>query len=607
MDDAIMLDDYTVFKSLVIQKASPEELESLLFKSCNFFAENCAAILLTMGVDKDCVDSNRMTPLMHAAMVGCVEITSLLITWGCQVNTLGGTEGNSALHLAAQIGHLEICKMLIAAGANVNIRNEKDDTPLIIAASEGHLHIVKLLLENHASINRRGHRECSALHRATEYGHYEVCSYLITCKAGLEDEDTFGNTPLICAAEKGHINLVLLYLAQGADVNRFSHSGTTALHYAAKEGWTACCKVLLHHGAEIDAQDIRRFTPLMLAVLERHKKVLQLMLDAKCNVNMVAYNRRTALHYAAERNYADCCRILMDSGAHLESLDGDRCSPAMLAAMKGNLETLKLLISSGAEMNHMTRQGLSILHLAAEGGSIECCKLLIQCGLSINARNFEGVTPLICAIRTTKTPVILYLLSQSCSVQKLQGDAYTALTEAVYRNMDKFVIEKILTQGASPNETDHFNTLPLWYAVDNLNLPVVKLLLMCNCDFLSETESVFAPCVLCSPMTHAVHKASPVLVQWLVSAYAEEGASILRKMNLCNVFHDPDNSEFVSMIHQLVSQPQSLLRQCRRTIRKQMGHGVQVGKKIACLHLPTLLYNYMLFSDLEPNQVFSSY
>ncbi|CAG5119476.1 unnamed protein product [Candidula unifasciata] len=585
MEDAIRTDDYSSLRSL-FQQLSGVELEAMLFKACDFGAENCAAILLNKGVEKDCVNNSRMTPLMHAVKAQSLEVTKLLVTWGCEVNTLLGTEGNSALHIAAEAGNEAICEVLIAAGANVNARNDKEDTPLIVASVSGHLPIVKLLLNHHASVNRRGYHESSALHEATENGHYEICSYLITAKAGLEDEDTFGNTPLICAAEKGHVNLVLLYLALGADVNRVSHSGITALHYAAKKGWAACCKALLHHGAEIDAQDIRRFTPLMMASLEGHKEVIQLILDAKCNVNMVAYNRRTALHYAAEQGYSSCCQILIEAGANIETFDSDKCTPVMLAGWKGNLETLKFLIDSGANLHHWSRH-VSILHLAAEGGSIECCNLLINHGVSINIRCCDGVTPLISAIRFFRMPVVDFFLNQGCSLEKLPSDDVTALNEAVYRDIDTSVIEKMLAHGASPNTLDRFHTLPLWHAIDNCNFTVIKLLLLCNSDY---------------PMlsiTHCVHKENPTLIRWLVAAYAEDAASLLRKMNSLYSVLNLEDLSIADLVSDLIMQPQSLLRQCRRSIRKRLGSGTSVNQKISALGLPSLLHNYMLFSDLE--------
>ena len=86
-------------------------------------------------------------------------------------------------------GDVEVCEVLMESGANVNVKNEKEDTPLMLACVSGHLPVVKLLLDHHASISRRGYHDLSALHEATEHGHYEVCSYLITAK-GLKLEIT---------------------------------------------------------------------------------------------------------------------------------------------------------------------------------------------------------------------------------------------------------------------------------------------------------------------------------------------------------------------------------------------------------------------------------
>ncbi|XP_005100995.1 ankyrin repeat domain-containing protein 17 [Aplysia californica] len=603
MDDIIKQDDYRELQTqLALHKDGSTQwnnLESLMFSCCGHGAANCVAILLELGVDKDCMDEQRMTPLMHAVKSGSVEVAKLLITWGCQINALGGVEGHSALHLAAVNGYLELCEMLVQAGANVNVKNEKEDTPLIVASVFGHLPVVKHLLNCHASINCRGYHECSALHEATEHGHYELCSYLIAAKAGLEDEDTFGNTPLICAAEKGHVNLVLLYLAQGADVNRVSHSGTTALHYAAKEGWTSCCKVLLHHGAEIDAQDIRRFTPLMMAALEGHENVLKLMLDAKCNVNMAAYNRRTALHYAAERGYSSCCRLLIHSGAWVEGLDADLCSPVMLAAWKGNVETTRLLLDYGSTLNRWSRLGLSILHLAAESGSTECCELLLEQGMDINIRGCENIMPVISAIRCHRMSAIRFFISKGCAMGKKTEDTHTVLNEAIFRDIDFDVIEKMLARGASPNTVDANSTLPLWHAVDSCNFPVIKLLLQCNSEYSVKTQSVLVPCSPCSPISHAIHRENPTLIQWLVAAYSEDVARLLRGTE-CQYSSPSGSSHLLSLVRDLVKQPQSLLRQCRRAIRKQLGCGYVVNQKVCKLKLPTLLHNYMLFSDLDP-------
>lgn len=265
-----------------------------------------------------------------------------------------------------------------------------------------------------------------------------------------------------------------------------------------------------------------------------------------------------------------------------------------------HFQTLKLLIGCGANLHHWTRHGMSILHLAAEGGCIACCELLMKHGISIDIRCCDGVTPLISAIRFYRLPVVHYLINQGCCLERLPGDIVTALNEAVYRDIDTCVIEKMLAHGASPNTMDRFHTLPLWHAIDNCNFAVIKLLLQCNSDYTKQTESMLAPCSPCSPIMHSVHKVNATLIQWMVAAYAEEASTVLRKMNTVYSLFNLEDASVMELVRDLTMQPQSLLRQCRRNIRKCLGSGASVNHKISTLKLPSLLHNYMLFSDLDP-------
>jgi ankyrin repeat protein len=51
-----------------------------------------------------------------------------------------------AIHLASLQGHLHCVRRLIAAGADPNLRDVNDDTPLMLAAERGEKDVVAVLL-----------------------------------------------------------------------------------------------------------------------------------------------------------------------------------------------------------------------------------------------------------------------------------------------------------------------------------------------------------------------------------------------------------------------------------------------------------------------------
>ncbi len=82
------------------------------------------------GVDVNAkAPSIGVTPLMAAAITGQSDATGLLLANGAKPD-IKGKDGSTALHMAAFFGHLEIVKALLAKEADVNVRNDRSETPL---------------------------------------------------------------------------------------------------------------------------------------------------------------------------------------------------------------------------------------------------------------------------------------------------------------------------------------------------------------------------------------------------------------------------------------------------------------------------------------------
>lgn len=75
----------------------------------------------------------KETVLHVAATYGKYEIVKLLIEEGGANLDIVDNEGYTALHYAAERGRYEIVKLLLEKGANLNIKNDDDQTPLELA------------------------------------------------------------------------------------------------------------------------------------------------------------------------------------------------------------------------------------------------------------------------------------------------------------------------------------------------------------------------------------------------------------------------------------------------------------------------------------------
>jgi ankyrin repeat protein len=121
---------------------------------------------------------HKHTPLHRAAICGKADVCDVLIKRGADALAIHDSQGESAIHIAAQYDHPEVIKVLIAAGVDVNLLAEREVpdagrfptpgmTPLDVAAKHGSVEAAKALLDASAKLDGNPpERSCSALHRA---------------------------------------------------------------------------------------------------------------------------------------------------------------------------------------------------------------------------------------------------------------------------------------------------------------------------------------------------------------------------------------------------------------------------------------------------------
>jgi ankyrin repeat protein len=284
---------------------------------------------LVESQDVNAKDSRGATPLMYAGAFGNAQQMKLLLASGADVNA------QNVFHATALIwagGDAVKSRMLIEHGADINVRTQQGQTPLMVAARRnGNADLVRLLLEKGA------------------------------------DTKTPGDTTLIPAAQSGDVDIMRLLIENGANVNCVSpRIGETPLYHAAASGNVAAVRLLVAKGANPNAG---------------LKNLTRVLGGATMDIGI---SKQTPLMWAAPTGSADLIRALIDAGANVNAQDIQGMSPLMLAVASENqdLAVARVLLQSGANVNARSGRGETALDWARKFGSRPVIAALQRAGAS---------------------------------------------------------------------------------------------------------------------------------------------------------------------------------------------------------------------------------
>jgi len=119
--------------------------------------------------------------LMEAALSGNIELCSLLLEKGAEVNAKCGGKGNSGvtpLICAVFSRSIELCSILLDKGANIEAKDDWGWTPLHQAASDGNEKLCRFLIDKGANIHAKTNAGTTPLALAEEYTEPNVVALL---------------------------------------------------------------------------------------------------------------------------------------------------------------------------------------------------------------------------------------------------------------------------------------------------------------------------------------------------------------------------------------------------------------------------------------------
>jgi cytohesin len=522
------------------------------------------ATLLDHGAQIDATDEACHTALIHSIIQGNEAVTDLLLERGADP----AVENWLAFYYAVQYGKIPLVQRLLNMGADPNLQEEDDPTPLMEAVGRGNLELVKVLLKAGADPQATAEEGMTALDLAVQSRNKEVIKLLEkrvapstrSLMAAVQARDVrmvekliaqgvpvnfcdekFQYTPLSWAAENGSARIARRLIAAGADVNARDWLNQTPLWSAVTYDRVRVVRVLLEAGAQVNITDDSGDSLLQNAIWSESFRSLDLLINAGADPNIVSEGSPAALHWAVVKGMAALVDQLLKIGADPNSaLPGGRntgvfegfvpgATPLMIAAREGNFELVNRLLQAGADWTRQDSQGNTAVDVATSAGRVEVLRRLERLGADVDYESGRlHNAALLEAVRQQDVDGTRRALAGGARTDLKQERTERTLLMLASLDGNAEIVQLLLDAGAEPNEHTKWGEYPLTNAIVRGHTDVVELLLAAGADVdftyeprsvPSEKEGYVIPSHFC-PLADAVSGGHEEITELLIRAGA---------------------------------------------------------------------------------------
>ncbi len=217
--------------------------------------------------------------LFRAAKDGDESRIKVLMAKGFDINKKSKSEKYTLLHSAVRSGNNKMLNALLRCGADVNIRNFNQLTPLGFLLKESinpprnkdfdfdYEQGARLLIA-HGSVFDFEHkysRGVNCIQRAISAKQNEILQVMMENGADINFKEKKGGYLHYAVRQKAKIDIIETLLSAGIDIGIRDENGNTALHIAAYSGQGDIVEELLKRGVSIDSKNKKQMTALDMA------------------------------------------------------------------------------------------------------------------------------------------------------------------------------------------------------------------------------------------------------------------------------------------------------------------------------------------------------
>jgi ankyrin repeat protein len=272
-------------------------------------------------------------PLHHAARIGCVEIMTMLLDAGADINAVD-KDRYTACHVAIWSDEFDALKLLVERGADLGVADSNGFSLFArVAFFDRSDRFVDLLLDASAPLDGMSKFQLMKLVRSVAVFNRFLARGVNF--SAVRDEIGRNLCHYVARNLTREDDLRFLVNVCGDDaVHAVDNRGRTPLHWASSDGNDSAVRVLVELGADIDRQYNNGRSALIDAAANRQSSCVMLLIALGADVCLVSDDGETACHRAAERQSPASLCALVAAGGDLEQRSNNGETPRMVATRK---------------------------------------------------------------------------------------------------------------------------------------------------------------------------------------------------------------------------------------------------------------------------------
>jgi len=416
--------------------------------------------ILSFHKEKNLVNSSgkSIALLNHFTFSNELEFMDILLDHNANIN-IRDNDGNTPLMVACAFRRTEQINFLLKRGASPNDLDKEGMSALNflcydkeldfkkseinITNSNNHVNLTKLLVQKETSLSQTINKDFkfTPLHLACYNNNLEMIKYLIDREININAPDCYLNTAFIILCKNGYSNIIKELLEMKYDIylNAQNALGKTGIHYACENQDIFTIKLLLKAKVNLGLTDNEGNNPLHIACALNNTEIIDLLLN----------------HIISEFNggspLSTQCNSLQEFITNemeiINCPNHNHETPLFLVMKHGNVKMInKFLHLQHINISTVDRQYQnSLLHLACEKDLVNITQILCWLNLDPNIQNKEGNTPLHIVCRKGNLDLInIFLNNKQVNINIQNRNLETPLHIAAshkYENICLFLLD----------------------------------------------------------------------------------------------------------------------------------------------------------------------